>query len=138
MSDFFNIKNLGKKMFILILLLLFSLSPSHLTAGCGGCGPRKAPEVAQKGLIEVIPRSNYIKGDVLLSCGMCNFNSDDNDCSLAVKVGRYVLPVSGVDIDAHGDSHAKDGYCNVIKKVYVEGKVKKNNFYPDKIDLAKI
>ena len=72
---------------------------SHIYAGCGGCGPRKTQETVQKGLLETIPRNNYLKGDVLMSCGMCNFNTDENDCRLAIKVGRYVLPVKDVSID---------------------------------------
>ena len=111
---------------------------SHIYAGCGGCGPRKTQETVRKGLLETIPRNNYLKGDVLMSCGMCNFNTDENDCKLAIKVGRYVLPVKDVNIDAHGDSHAKDGYCNVIKKAYVEGSVRGNKFYPDKLNPTKI
>ena len=36
------------------------------------------------------------------------------------------------------DSHASDGYCNVIKKKYVEGIVRNNLFLPTKMDGAKI
>ena len=69
---------------------------------------------------------------------MCNFMTADNDCSLAIKVGANTYKVNGVGIDEHGNSHAKDGYCNVIKKAYVEGKIKNNKFMPSKMDLAKI
>ena len=44
----------------------------------------------------------------------------------------------GVGIDDHGNSHASDGYCNVIKKKYVEGIVRNNLFLPTKMDGAKI
>ena len=67
-----------------------------------------------------------------------SFMTDDNNCNLAIKIGRNVLPVNGKDIDAHGDSHAVDGYCNVIKKAHVEGRVKNNKFYADKIDIPSI
>ena len=69
---------------------------------------------------------------------MCNFLTNDNDCSLAVKIGSKVLKVRGVGIDDHGNSHASDGYCNVIKKKYVEGIVRNNLFLPSKMDGAKI
>ena len=36
-------------------------------------------------------------------------------CSLAIKINEDVYPVSGTDIDDHGDSHAKDGFCNAIR-----------------------
>ena len=62
----------------------------------------------------------------------------DNDCTLAIKVGSKVLKVRGVGIDDHGDSHASDGYCNVIKKTYVEGIVRDNAFLPTKMDVNKI
>ena len=55
-----------------------------------------------------------------------------------VKIGSKTLNVRGVKIDDHGDSHAKDGYCNVIKKVYVEGIVRGNSFIPAKMDIEKI
>ena len=69
---------------------------------------------------------------------MCNFLTGDNDCMLAVKIGPRILKVDGVGIDDHGDSHASDGYCNVIKKKYVEGIVRKNSFLPTKMDDIKI
>ena len=79
-----------------------------------------------------------INGNVLVSCGMCNFLTEDNDCSLSIKIGKNTFAVKGVNIDDHGDSHARDGYCNVIKKTYVEGIIRKNEFLPTKMDVAKI
>ena len=49
-----------------------------------------------------------------------------------------VYNVSGVSIDDHGDSHAKDGYCNVIKKVYVEGRISGKRFVPVKMDALRL
>ena len=124
----------------LIYFIVFTLSISLqlLHAGCGGCGPSKAASNQKVGLIESIPKNNYLAGNVLISCGMCNFMADDNDCSLAIKIGKNILSVKDVGIDEHGDSHAKDGYCHVIKKVYVEGKVNNMTFVPEKIELPSI
>ena len=124
-----------------IILITAILSISQLIfAGCGGCSTTKAHDYKTKkvGLLEDVPADNNISGNVLVSCGMCNFMTEDNDCSLVIKVGANTYKVNGVGIDEHGDSHAKDGYCNVIKKAYVEGKIKNNKFMPSKMDLAKI
>ena len=121
------------------ILLVFSLFlTSEVMAGCGGCGPSRSKKSEKKGLIESVPRNNYIEGNVLISCGMCNFMNGDRDCALAIKVGSEVLSVRDVGIDDHGDSHARDGYCNVIKKVYVEGRVKGKSFKADKMEFPGI
>ena len=125
-----------RHIYIIILTLIISLQVLH--AGCGGCGPSKIASNKKVGLIENIPKNNYLSGNVLISCGMCNFMVNDNECSLAIKVGRNILSVKDVGIDEHGDSHARDGYCHVIKRVYVEGKVDKMNFVPERIELPSI
>ena len=123
----------------IFFVLIFSFL-NILYAGCGGCSPKRShsnPYSANaKGLIETVPDNKFIKGNVMVSCGMCNFMTNDNDCAMAIKVGKGVYSVSGVGIDEHGDSHAKDGYCNVIKKVYVEGRVSGNRFVPMKMDTS--
>ena len=123
---------------LIIFTFLLAVSFQTIEAGCGGCGPSKSPKEVKKGLIESIPRNNYIEGNVLISCGMCNFMNGDNNCALTIKVGRDILSVKGVGIDDHGDSHAKDGYCNVIKKVYVEGRVRGKTFSANKMEFPSI
>ena len=121
------------------ITLIFSLFLiSEVMAGCGGCGPSRSKKSEKKGLLESVPRNNYIEGNVLISCGMCNFMNGDRDCALTIKVGSEVLTVRDVGIDDHGDSHARDGYCNVIKKVYVEGRVKGKSFKADKMEFPGI
>ena len=124
----------------LIFMIVVLISFHTLQAGCGGCRTNRkhTPTSISSGLLEKIPSTNQIEGNVLISCGMCNFLTDDNDCSLSVKIGNKVLKVRGVGIDDHGDSHASDGYCNVIKKKYVEGIVRNNLFLPTKMDGDKI
>ena len=124
----------------LVFIIVVLISSQILQAGCGGCRTNRKHTLSStaSGLLDKIPSNNQIEGNVLISCGMCNFLTDDNDCSLAVKIGSKVLKVRGVGIDDHGDSHASDGYCNVIKKKYVEGIVRNNLFLPTKMDGAKI
>ena len=125
----------------LLFIGFFLVSTQLALAGCGGSSSNrkhKPYNIAPAGLLEKIPANNRVEGNVLVSCGMCNFMNGDNDCALTVKIGSRVLKVEGVGIDDHGDSHASDGYCNVIKKKYVEGIVRKNSFLPTKMDAVKI
>jgi hypothetical protein len=137
MSGLIKIKGYNMRIFTMTLTVC-ALLLSEVKAGCGGCGPSKTHKSEKKGLLESVPRNNYVEGNVLISCGMCNFMNGDNDCALAIKVGSKVFSVKGVDIDDHGDSHAKDGYCNVIKKVYVEGRVRGKSFTANKMEFPGI
>ena len=121
------------------IAIIFATS-QFLYAGCGGCSTSKSHSYSSysTGLLESVPDNKRINGNVLVSCGMCNFLTEDNDCSLSIKIGKNTFAVKGVNIDDHGDSHARDGYCNVIKKTYVEGIIRKNEFLPTKMDVAKI
>ena len=66
---------------------------------------------------------------------MCNFDTGERNCGLSVKIGKDVIKVVNVDIDAHIDSHAKDGFCNVVRIVKVKGKVKNNKLYTDSFSV---
>ena len=125
----------------LIFISAFLFSVQLVLAGCGGCRSSKkhnSYSSTPTSLLEKIPSNKRIEGNVLVSCGMCNFMNGDNDCALAVKIGSKILKVDGVGIDDFGDSHDVDGFCNVIKKTYVEGIVRENTFFPTKMDVNKI
>ena len=126
----------------IVLIVMLSGIAHTVYAGCGGCSTNRSHSTTYnyetKGLVETVPANKFIKGNVMVSCGMCNFMTNDNDCSMAIKVGEGVYNISGVSIDDHGDSHATDGYCNVIKKVYVEGRVSGNRFIPMKMNTQKL
>ena len=127
-----------KNLFFIGFFLVFT---QLALAGCGGCSSNRkhtSYNTAPAGLLEKIPYNNRVEGNVLVSCGMCNFMNGDNDCALAIKVGPRILKVRGVGSDDHGYSHDSDGYCNVIKKTYVEGIVRNNTFLPTKMDVKKI
>jgi hypothetical protein len=36
--------------------------------------------------------------------------------------------VDGTDIDSHGDAHAKDGFCNTVRKAEVQGEIVNDRF----------
>jgi hypothetical protein len=56
-----------------------------------------------------------------VACGMCQFEMKGKDCALAVRLHDKSYYVEGTHIDAHGDAHAKDGFCNMMRKAEVQG-----------------
>ena len=112
---------------ILTLFILFFGVISYIEAGCGSCAMDGAKN--KSSFIEVVPSDGKVKGKTFASCGMCNFDSDDRKCSLSVKIGKEVYSVANVGIDDQLDSHAKDGFCNVVRVVDINGKIKNNKLY---------
>lgn len=55
------------------------------------------------------------------ACGMCQLGLKGDDCALAVRVNGKAYYVDGTHIDSHGDAHAKDGFCNMVRKAEVQG-----------------
>ncbi|MFT3680418.1 MAG: DUF6370 family protein [Ferruginibacter sp.] len=62
------------------------------------------------------------------SCGECQFGLKGKSCDLAVRINGRAYFVDGTGIDDHGDAHAKDGFCEAIRKAEVKGKVVKGRF----------
>ena len=62
------------------------------------------------------------------SCGQCQFGMEGKSCDLAVRIDGKSYFVEGTNIDAHGDAHAKDGFCASIRKAAVIGTIKDNKF----------
>ena len=62
------------------------------------------------------------------SCGQCQFRMEGKSCDLAVRIDGKPYFVEGTSIDAHGDAHAKDGFCASIRKAEVIGTLKNNIF----------
>lgn len=66
---------------------------------------------------------------VEVSCGQCKFAmTDKKGCDLAVRIEGKSYFVEGTTIDDHGDAHANDGFCSVIRKAEVIGEIKNNKF----------
>ena len=65
-------------------------------AGCGGCAPTKTQASSyynekNKRLIESVPESMKVDGNVLISCGMCNFfHRGQNMCRLSENWQRCI------------------------------------------------
>ena len=62
------------------------------------------------------------------SCGQCKFGMEGKSCDLAVRIEGKSYFVEGTNIDAHGDAHAKDGFCASIRKAAVIGTINDNKF----------
>jgi hypothetical protein len=62
------------------------------------------------------------------ACGQCKFGMEGKSCDLAVRINGEAYFVDGTKIDDHGDAHAKEGFCNAIRKAEVQGEVVNNRF----------
>ncbi len=72
------------------------------------------------------------------SCAKCQMGkNNDEECILAVEINSDIYYVEGTTIDDHGDAHASDGFCNVVRKAHVEGIINDGRFYLDKFRLLK-
>ena len=70
------------------------------------------------------------------ACGMCQFGMDDvKGCVLAVEINSEYYYVEGANIDDHGDAHAKDGFCNAMRKARVKGVIKGEKFFLENFKL---
>ena len=72
------------------------------------------------------------------ACGQCQFGMTDKlGCDLAVRIDGETYFVDGTKIDEHGDAHAHDGFCVVIRKANVKGKVFDGRFKSELFTLTK-
>ena len=65
---------------------------------------------------------------VEVSCGECQFKMTGSSCDLAVRINGKSYFVDGTTIDEHGDAHAKNGFCEAIKKAEVQGEIVMDRF----------
>jgi hypothetical protein len=57
------------------------------------------------------------------ACGQCKFGLPGESCDLAVRMNGNLYLVDGTDIDAHGDAHATNGFCQSVRKAEVAGEL---------------
>lgn len=62
------------------------------------------------------------------ACGECQLGLPGKSCDLAVRINGKAYFVDGTNIDSHGNAHAKDGFCNAIRKAEVQGEIVENRF----------
>lgn len=73
-------------------------------------------------------REKGINQVVEAACGQCKFDLPGKGCDLAVRINGKAYFVDGTGIDDHGDAHAKDGFCQSVRKAKVTGFLKDNRF----------
>ena len=71
------------------------------------------------------------------ACGECRFNMDGKGCDLAIRLNDKTYFVDGTAIDDYGDAHAKDGFCNAVRKAEVQGEIVNNRFKATYFKLIK-
>ena len=124
-----------------LLLSITFVSYNSIYAGCGSCNvsKTKVPDIhTNLELVSHLSDEGLVSGFVLASCGMCNFAIDSKSgCSLAIKIGESTYQVKGTTIDDHGDSHAKEGFCNAVSVASVVGNVKENSFFVESFQIQK-
>jgi hypothetical protein len=62
------------------------------------------------------------------ACGECRLGLPGKTCDLAIRIKGKAYFIDGTTIDEHGDAHAKDGFCNLIRKAEVQGEIINNRF----------
>jgi len=63
-----------------------------------------------------------------VACGQCQLGLPGKSCDLAVRINGKAYFIDGTDIDSHGDAHAKDGFCEAVRKAEVQGEITGNRF----------
>ncbi|MBN8673558.1 MAG: poly(3-hydroxybutyrate) depolymerase [Chitinophagales bacterium] len=71
------------------------------------------------------------------ACGECQFKLPGRGCDLAVRVDGKAWFVDGTSIDDHGDAHAKDGFCEAVRKAEVQGEFVNGRFWATYFQLLK-
>lgn len=84
--------------------------------------------IAQKKEVLNIPDTTMKINVVEVSCGQCKFNMQGSGCELAVRIDGKPYFVDNTKIDEHGDAHAKNGFCESIRKAEVQGKIIDNRY----------
>ena len=116
-----------------------------LAKGCGtkGCCVNKAVNNAES-LAPVNPTATQNTEDISIhkvveaACGQCQFGMTDKlGCDLAVRIEGKTYFVDGTKIDEHGDAHADDGFCVVIRNANVTGKIVDGRFKSESFTLTK-
>lgn len=73
---------------------------------------------------------------VEVACGECQFAMRGTGCDLAVRHQGNSYFVVGSDIDDHGDAHAANGLCNMVRKAKVSGEIKDAKFHAQRLELV--
>jgi len=86
---------------------------------------------------QVQEKNKTIKGKTVeASCAQCQFKvKEPRGCDLAIRMNGQVYFVDGTNLDAHGDAHEEDGFCNAIRQAKVTGQIQGNRIRVTQFDL---
>jgi hypothetical protein len=72
------------------------------------------------------------------ACGQCQFGmTERSGCDLAIRIDGKSYFVDGTNIHEHGDEHADDGFCEVIRSANVKGEIIEGRFKSESFILIK-
>lgn len=70
------------------------------------------------------------------SCAQCKFKvKEPQGCDLSIRLNGKVYFVDGTNLDAHGDAHEEDGFCNAIRQAKVSGTITGNRIAVTRFEL---
>lgn len=72
------------------------------------------------------------------ACGQCQFKMAGKGCTLAVKIKGKTYFVEKAHIDAFGDAHDTEGFCNAIRKAKVQGEIVHDKFIATYFELLEL
>jgi hypothetical protein len=73
------------------------------------------------------------------SCAQCQFKvKEPRGCDLSIRLDGKVYFVDGTNLDAHGDAHEEDGFCNAIRRAKVSGTISGNRIKVSQFELKPI
>jgi hypothetical protein len=92
-----------------------------------------APALAQNKTKEIKNKT------VEASCAQCQFKvKEPRGCDLSIRLDGKIYFVDGTNLDAHGDAHEEDGFCNAIRRAKVTGTVSGNRIQVTQFELKPI
>lgn len=85
-------------------------------------------------------KTKNIKNKIVdVSCAQCQFKlKEPRGCDLAIRMNGQIYFVDGTNLDAHGDAHDEDGFCNAIRRVNVSGTINGNRILVSRFELKPI
>jgi len=92
-----------------------------------------APALAQNKTKEIKNKT------VEASCAQCQFKvKEPRGCDLSIRLDGKIYFVDGTNLDAHGDAHEEDGFCNAIRRAKVTGTISGNRIQVTQFELKPI
>jgi hypothetical protein len=133
-----------KRLFTVSILLLFIGCASN-TVNTKPPEPIEPAEyvIPTEPIEPVEPKESSVGGMTInqvveAACGQCQFEmTEKSGCDLAVRIDGKSYFVDGTNIHEHGDAHADDGFCEVIRRANVQGEIIEGRFKSESFILIK-